>query len=65
MANPVKPTRQAAWLTKQAMADAIDVTVGYFDREVRRHAQPQHVRRDGRRLLFYARGVLDAWYEAH
>ncbi len=64
MANPAKPTRLAAWLTKQAMADALDVTVNYFDREVRRHAKPEHVRQDGRRLLFYARGVFDSWYEA-
>ncbi len=64
MANPEKPTRPAAWLTKQAMADALDVTVNYFDREVRRHAKPKDVRQDGRRLLFYARGIFDSWYEA-
>jgi len=50
--------------TKQAMADVLDVTVNYFDREVRRHAKPEHVRQDGRRPLFYAREVIDAWYEA-
>ena len=58
------PNREAARLTKQAMADALNATVNYFDREVRRHARPAHVRRDGKRLLFYARGVLDAWYTA-
>jgi len=64
MANPMKPTRPAAWLTKQAMADVLDVTVNYFDREVRRYAKPEHVRQDGRRLMFYARGIFDVWYEA-
>jgi len=64
MANPAKPTRPAAWLTKQAMADVLDVTVNYFDREVRRHAKPEHVRQQGRQLMFYARGILDAWFEA-
>ncbi|MBX3435313.1 MAG: hypothetical protein KF847_18505 [Pirellulales bacterium] len=64
MAGPTKPDRPAAWLAKQALADVLDVTVNYFDREVRRHAKPEHVRRDGKRLLFYARGVLDAWYGA-
>ncbi|MCA9240208.1 MAG: hypothetical protein KDA37_08415 [Planctomycetales bacterium] len=64
MADPTKPNREAAWLTKQAMADVLDVTVNYFDREVRRYATAEHVRRDGQRLLFYARGVLDAWYTA-
>ncbi|QDS98150.1 hypothetical protein [Adhaeretor mobilis] len=64
MADPKKPTRPDAWLTKQAMAGVLDVTVNYFDREVRRHATEQHVKRDGKRLLFFARGVLDAWYTA-
>ena len=62
MPNPQKPDRPAAWLTKQQMAEVLDVTVAYFDREVRRHARAEHVRRQGRRLLFYCRGVLDAWY---
>jgi hypothetical protein len=64
MGSPIKPTRPAAWIGKQALADVLDVTVGYFDREVRRYVSPAHVRRDGKRLLFYARGVLDAWYSA-
>ncbi|MEQ8836523.1 MAG: hypothetical protein RID07_06930 [Lacipirellulaceae bacterium] len=64
MANPSKPTRPDTWLTKQAMADVLDVTVNYFDREVRWLASDHHVKRDGKRLLFYARGVLDGWYAA-
>lgn len=44
------------------MADALDVSLSYFDREVRPLAQPQHVRAEGRRLKFYARGVIDTWY---
>ncbi|QDS97938.1 hypothetical protein [Adhaeretor mobilis] len=64
MADPKKPTRPDAWLTKQAMADVLDMTVNYFDREARGHALEPHVKRDGKRLLFYARGVLDAWCEA-
>ena len=46
------------------MAAVLDVSVGYFDRDVRPFARPEHVRKDGRKLLFYSRGVLDAWYEA-
>ena len=64
MSDPTKPSREAAWLTKQAMADVLDVTVGYFDREIRRYAKPEHIRREGKRLMFYARGVLDSWYSA-
>ena len=64
MAAPCKPNRPEAWLTKQQMANALDMTVAYFDREVRRHVRSKHVREDGRRLYFYSRGVLDAWYES-
>lgn len=64
MPSPEKPHRPDAWLTKRAMADVLDVTVGYFDKEVRRFAAEDHVKQDGRQLLFYARGLLDAWYSA-
>lgn len=64
MPSPTKPSRDAAWFTKQQMADALDITVAYFDREIRRHAKPEYVRQDGKRLMFYCRGVLDEWYRA-
>ena len=62
MAKPIKPDRPGTWLSRQAMADVLDVSLSYFDREVRPRIPAQHVRSEGRRLYFYARGSLDAWY---
>jgi hypothetical protein len=60
-----KPKRPGSWLTKRQMCDAMDVTTTYFDSSVRRYVRPDHVRTEGRALLFYCRGVLDSWYSRH
>ncbi len=65
MANPTKPDRQDAWLTKRQMLGVLDISQAAFDQGVRRYVRPEHVKQDGRRLLFYCRGVLDSWYSRH
>ncbi len=64
MASPVKPYRPAAWLTKKALAAVFDVNQSYLDREIRQFIRPEHVRRARGRLLFYGRGVIEAWANA-
>ncbi len=64
MASPSKPDRPAAWFTKQQMASAFDVSETYFDREIRPLIPDKCVRRVGRRLRFYCRGVINAWANA-
>lgn len=61
MADPRKPNRQTSWLTKQQMAAVFDVSESYFDREIRPAVPADHIRHSTRGLLFYARGVVDAW----
>lgn len=43
------------------MAEFFDVSIAYFDRDIRPLVQPKHVRRVNRRLFFYGRGVIEAW----
>lgn len=62
MASPRKPNRPEAWLLKREMAAVLDVRTSYFDRAIRPKISEEHIRRDGRALRFYARGVLDTWY---
>ena len=61
----MKPNRPRAWFTKAEMANVFDVSVSYFDREIRPLVDAKYVRRDGRRLVFHARSVIESWMRAH
>ncbi len=61
MGSPRKPHRHNAWFSKQATALMFDVTEAYFDRQIRPLVSPQHVDKIGGRLIFYGRGVIDAF----
>lgn len=61
MASPLKPPRKGEWLSKVELSEALNVSVSYFDRAIRPHAAPADVRRDGRRLIFRARPIIERW----
>lgn len=62
MKSTDKKISSDAWLSKRDMCRVLDVGQAHFDSTVRRFARPEHVKRVGRRLLFYSRGLLDSWY---
>ncbi len=49
------------WLTRTEVARAFDVSVRTFDRSLRNLVGPEHVHREGRRVFFYARAIIEAW----
>lgn len=60
-ASSPKPTRPSSWLTKGQIAAVFDVSERYFDRDIRPFVRREHIRANGRKLRFYARGVIEAW----
>lgn len=54
-----KPPR--GWLTKQQMAEVLDVSEQHFDRTFRPMAADAAIKTIGKRLYFHCRKVLDAW----
>lgn len=50
--------RSSSWLTVQQLADALDVTPDYARRKIIPKARPEWVRREGRRIEAYGRGVI-------
>ena len=64
MSSPVKPKRPTAWLSRREMAAVFDVSVAYFDRELRPLFDTKHVRQSDGFLSFYSRGCVEDWARA-
>ena len=61
MANPQKPKRAGTWLSKSQISGVFDISVEYFDRGIRPLMDQNHIRKIGRRVMFYGRGAIEAW----
>lgn len=61
MRNRKPSGRASSWLTARQLADALDISNDYARREVVRTARPEWVRRDGRKIKVYGRGVIAHW----
>ena len=56
-----KAAKSGAWFSRADMAQIFDCTVGNFDARIRPAIPDDCVKKENRRLLFHARGVINAW----
>jgi hypothetical protein len=59
------PRNDAGWLSRPDCARVFDLSLPMFDKAVRPLALPEHIRREGRTLFLYARGLIDSWAAKH
>jgi phage terminase Nu1 subunit (DNA packaging protein) len=59
------PRHEDAWVTRADLARVFDCSVTAFDKYIRPHAAPEHQRKQGKALYFYARGVIESWALRH
>ena len=57
-------TTERGWFDKQTMAAIFGVSAAYLDRDIRPLVPQKFTRQDGKRAMFYARAVIDAWHDA-
>jgi phage terminase Nu1 subunit (DNA packaging protein) len=60
-----EPRHEDAWVTRADLARVFDCSVTAFDKYIRPHAAPDHQRKQGKTLYFYARGVIESWALRH
>jgi len=64
MAQPRKPARNNSFLSRKEMAAVFDVSVAYFNRELRPLFDAKHVHQSDGCLSFYSRGCVECWARA-